>query len=363
MENYRPISLLSVGYKVLAAIILQRLQNCGAEDRLCDAQFGFRPGRNTNQPLFIARRMIDEALKGKDGSLFMLVLDWSKAFDRLRPDALQAALARFGVPAGMVEMIRSIYTDRTFCVRDSGHVSSTRRQAAGIAQGCPLSPYLFIIVMSVLISDVRDKKHAHNTWARKPYVVTEELLYADDTMLIASDPHELQLYFDLVAEEGRKYGLELNMEKPMLLRVRSETDIIGTDRLPVKCCERIVYLGGLLCSDARPAPEVARRMGEARCAFEKVARVWSHTNISRHSKIEILDSLVLSKLLYGLESLFLYTADRARIDGFYCRCLRRIFKIPVAFVSRVSNARVYQLAEAKTHPADYNSVKWSCTHK
>jgi hypothetical protein len=89
-------------------------------------------------------------------------------------------------------------------------------------------------------------------------------------------------------------------------------------------------------------------MGEARCAFEKVARVWSHTNISRHRKIKILDSLVLSKLLYGLESLFLYTADRARIDGFYCRCLRRIFKIPVAFVSRVSNARVYQLAEART---------------
>jgi hypothetical protein len=113
----------------------------------------------------------------------------------------------------MVEMIGGIYTDRAFCVRDSGHVSSTRSQAAGIAQGCPLSPYLFIIVMSVLISDVRDKKHAHNTWTRKPYVVTEELLYADDTRLIASDPHELQLHFDLVAEEGRKYGLELNMKK------------------------------------------------------------------------------------------------------------------------------------------------------
>ena len=53
-ENYRPIS------KVLAAIILQRLKDGGSEERLSEAQFGFRPRHDTGQALLLARRMIDE---------------------------------------------------------------------------------------------------------------------------------------------------------------------------------------------------------------------------------------------------------------------------------------------------------------
>ena len=41
-DNYRPISLLCVAYKIFAATILQRLQHAGAEERLSKGQFGFR---------------------------------------------------------------------------------------------------------------------------------------------------------------------------------------------------------------------------------------------------------------------------------------------------------------------------------
>ena len=53
----------------------------------------------------------------------------------------------------------------------------------------------------------------------------------------------------------------------------------------------------------------------------------------------------MSKLQYGLATLWLTTAQRRRLDGFCARCLRRILKIPAAFVSRISNARVYQAAK------------------
>ena len=113
----------------------------------------------------------------------------------------------------------------------------------------------------------------------------------------------------------------------MLLRVRSEGVIFGTDGQPVKSCSSVVYLGGLLSSDGRSAAEVARRVGEARGVFDQFARVWSHANIPRHRKKEIVDALVVPKLLYGLESLLLYKADRDKIDSFYCRCLRQIHQI------------------------------------
>ena len=145
----------------------------------------------------------------------------------------------------MLDMIRGIYSVRSFSVRDNGRVSDIRHQAAGIAQGCPLSPYLFIIVMSVLTADVRkDLLERSPVVPEKPYIVTDALLYADEPMLISSNPRQLQLHFDLVAEKGRKYGLELNMAKTMLLRVQSNAVIKGTDGQAVKCCDRIVYLGG-----------------------------------------------------------------------------------------------------------------------
>ena len=51
-------------------------------------------------------------------------------------------------------------------------------------------------------------------------------------------------------------------------------------------------------------------------------------------------------MLYGLESCMLLKADRVRLDSFQAKCLRKIFKIAPAFLSRVSNADVRAAAEA-----------------
>ena len=45
--NYRPISLLSAGYKIFAAVLLNRLRDGGAEDRIWPTQFGFRRRHGT----------------------------------------------------------------------------------------------------------------------------------------------------------------------------------------------------------------------------------------------------------------------------------------------------------------------------
>ena len=68
-SNYRPISLLTIGYKVLAALMLQRLQAGGADERIQRSQYGFRKGRSTGDALFVARRMIDAAIDDRDGVL------------------------------------------------------------------------------------------------------------------------------------------------------------------------------------------------------------------------------------------------------------------------------------------------------
>ena len=73
-----------------------------------------------------------------------------------------------------------------------------------------MSPYLFIIVMSVALLDARRMSQLEET---QDYIVTPDLVYADDTMLLGSSAESVQRYLNCVMAVGRTYGLELNLEK------------------------------------------------------------------------------------------------------------------------------------------------------
>ena len=64
-----------------------------------------------------------------------------------------AALERFRLPVDFLAMINDIYDSRTFFVSDNCRDSTTKSQSVGISQGCPLSQFLFAIVMSVIITE------------------------------------------------------------------------------------------------------------------------------------------------------------------------------------------------------------------
>eukprot|EP00959_Pyramimonas_sp_CCMP1952_P116691 2439005-Pyramimonas_sp.AAC.1 len=70
-------------------------------------------------------------------------------------------------------------------------------------------------------------------------------------------------------------------------------------------------------------------------------------HVSRQKKTRRLEACVFSKLLYGLVSCLPLSRDLDRLDGFQARRLRRIDKIPPAFVSRVSNVQVRATAQAQ----------------
>ena len=140
-ENYKPIPLLAVGYKLFATILLRRLINGGAEARIWLTEFGFRSGRITADAVFVARRLLDHVLYHKDDQQVFLALDWSKAFYSVDPERLCHALIRFGIPQKLCDVIGAVYKDRQLSVRDSRYISSIHRQHFGISQRCPLSPF------------------------------------------------------------------------------------------------------------------------------------------------------------------------------------------------------------------------------
>ena len=140
--------MLQIGYKLFAIIILHRLRNAGAQEQIWPTQFGFKQKCGTNDALFVARRIIEEIWGMRDGKGVFLALDWAKAFDSISPEALIRALIRFGCPSKLVAIISEIYKRRTFVVHDSGCCSDKKIQHCGICRGCPLSSFLFTIVMA-----------------------------------------------------------------------------------------------------------------------------------------------------------------------------------------------------------------------
>ena len=93
--------------------------------------------------------------------------------------------------------------------------------------------------------------------------------------------------------------------------------------------------------------EISRRLGECSRVIDKLAQIWAHAAFSTRRPIEIYTACVASKLLYSLESLWLLQADRARLDAFHCRCLRRMLGIPHSYYSRVTNQEVLRQAQEK----------------
>ena len=89
--------------------------------------------------------------------LHVLLLDWSMAFDKLSHAGLISALTRFGLPKKYVDLIKGVYTDPTFEVKETNTRSATYSQGSGIRQGCPLSPYLLVIFLTVLMTDVKSE--------------------------------------------------------------------------------------------------------------------------------------------------------------------------------------------------------------
>ena len=198
------------------------------------------------------------------------------------------------------------------------------------------------MMMSVLMWDAKqDLQEIHGIKLDSEFVCNE-IVYADDTLLIDVFGENLQKYMQCVASQGKLYGLSLNFSKVECMPINCENPLVDPSGNSIKTKSKLKYLGAHLAADGTITSELSQKLGQAECEFKALSRVWSHSKISRRFKYQIYVACVVQKLLYGLESAWINAAGRRKLNGFHARCLRRIVNVTPAFISHVSNAFVLQ---------------------
>ena len=100
--------------------------------------------------------MVQDVAEQSGDNMSLVLLDWEKAFDKIDQERMCEALRRLNVPEKVTGHIKSLYESPRFRVVTSEDTSKYHRRSTGIRQGCPLSPYLFILLMTVMFSDIHE---------------------------------------------------------------------------------------------------------------------------------------------------------------------------------------------------------------
>ena len=99
----------------------------------------------------------------------------------------------------------------------------------------------------------------------------------------------------------------------------------------VESSQSMVYLGGIIAADGHNTLEINRRIELVNNEFTSLQKVWSHANLSVRKKIAIYQSLIVPKLMYALDGIWLNQCQRNRLDSFHAGCIRRIVQVQHAY--------------------------------
>ena len=120
-----------------------------------------------------------------------------------------------GIPDHLTCILRNLYAGEEATVRTGHGITDWFHIGKGVRQGCILSPCLFNLYAEYIMRNTGlDEAQAGIKIAGRNI---GNLIYADDTTLMAESEEELKSLLMKVKEESEKVGLKLNIQKTKIM--------------------------------------------------------------------------------------------------------------------------------------------------
>ena len=298
-------------YKILAKLIAERIK-LALPYLIDNDQSGFIKGRFIGQNITSIIDLINYT-DDNDISALLISIDYEKAFDKLEWLFIQKSLSFFNFPPVIKKWVEILYTDISSCVTNNGWNSAYFPIKRGVRQGCPLSPYLFIIASEILAIHVRQNSKIKGIKiGDKEYKIK---LYADDTQIFILYEKESITETALAFKDFSSIsGLVVNFDKSNILRIGSikNTNVkIDTTVNFTWTNENITILGITISSDIHNLMEL--NLIPIVNKMKNLAKIWRARKLSLFGKIVIINSLLVSQLIYRLTVLPTPDADTIKI--------------------------------------------------
>ena len=145
----------------------------------------------------------------------LVQLDFCKAFHTIEWSFIKRSLALFNFGDSLQQWVSTFYNNSESAVLNNGFCTNFFKLSRGVRQGCPLSPYLFIVGAEILACKIRqDKTIKGITVFQKELKLSQ---FADDTTLLCNDCNSVNRAITVLNSFGNLSGLRLNPSKTKAL--------------------------------------------------------------------------------------------------------------------------------------------------
>ncbi len=236
IDNWRPITLLNTDYKLIALIYARRLKS-GLDQIINESQTGFMKNRHISNNIRLIFDLLDYSDQIESGAL-ILFLDFCKAFDTIEHGFLLHSLKVFGFGNNFIDIIEMFYNDINSSIILNMGTSKIFGIHRGVRQGCPISPFLFLLVSEILSIQILNNQSILGLKIFDREVKISQL--ADDTALFLKDKSQVKTALDCISKFTKASGLKLNLHKCEILFIHNSVDL-SIENIPVK--DSVKYLG------------------------------------------------------------------------------------------------------------------------
>ncbi|KAI9905223.1 hypothetical protein PsorP6_014184 [Peronosclerospora sorghi] len=213
--NYRPLTLLNHDAKLGPKVMAWRLGTV-LPPIIHEDQKGFVPGRSIRHLLLQFQDLQDICIIRYPDACAVLI-DFAKAFDSVLWSALDMVLHHFGFGRTFRAWIKTFYNETSVRLLLNQSPGDPFLLGAGVRQGDPLSPGLFVVFIEPMMNFLRARFSPHGLAVNSTCLPHLVLAFADDCTGMLADVNDAEDFLSLVQEYADAAGLVLNKKKTCIM--------------------------------------------------------------------------------------------------------------------------------------------------